>query len=466
MKLSRVRAKLIFLLATLNVVIFALAYAIGLWNFDRSFAHYLEQKSLQQFQPIATALGEAYARKTSWSALLADRETLARITAKLAPPPGEAIAGSLEPSPRENVLPPGLLILDAQGQLLLGPRHYPAKLSRIAIASNGRTVGYLGVMPAPGFAVAAAEQAFSEQQQQSIATIALVLLIASGLGAAGIAHWIGKPVGELARGTFALARGEAGVRIPVRSGDELGLLAQQFNVLAETLDANRKARQEQIADISHELRAPLTVLRGKIEAIEDGIHPASPANLHSLGEDLKRLAASVEDLHLLELTEPTPLACQIAPVALAPLLTRLIASHHLAIEQAGLACELSLPDGVWIQGDSARLIQLFGNLLHNSLSYTDSPGRIRIRIEREASQWKLVWEDSSPGVADAELERLTERRYRGAHASLRRQDGNGLGLAIARSIAEAHGASLSAGHSEFGGLLWQIHFPVNEERPC
>jgi two-component system sensor histidine kinase BaeS len=465
MKLSRVRVKLILLLATLNIAISALLYAIGLWNFDRSFANYLAQKDLQQFQPIAAALGEAYARKASWPALLADRETLTRITAKLFPLPGEAMTGN--PAPREDApLPPGLQILDTQGQLLLGPRHFPANLSRIAITSNGKTVGYLGVMPAPGFAVAAAEQAFSEQQRQGIATIALALLIASGLGAAGIAHWIGKPVGELARGTFALARGEGAVRIPVRSGDEFGQLAQQFNALAETLDASRKARQERIADISHELRAPLTVLQGKIEAIADGIHPASPANLHSLGEDLKRLAASVEDLHLLALTEPAPLACQIAPVALAPLLARLIAGHRLAIEEAGLACELSLPDGVWIQGDSARLVQLFGNLLHNSLSYTDNPGRIRIRIERESSHWKLVWEDSAPGVADVELGRLTERRYRGAHATLRRKDGNGLGLAIARSIAEAHGAKLSAGHSELGGLLWLIHFPVNEERPC
>ncbi|WP_417069309.1 ATP-binding protein [Niveibacterium terrae] len=464
MKLSRICAKLIFLLATLNVIIFTLLYAIGLWSFQRNFAHYLEQKDLQQFQPIATTLGEAYARTPSWPALLADRKTQNWIAARLAPDFG--MAGNPPPPPHRDAPPPRLLILDAQGRLLLGPRHFPANLARIAIVAKGRTVGYLGVIPAPGFAIAAAEQAFSEQQQRTLATVALALLIASGLGAAGIARWIGRPIGELAHGTNSLASGKSGVRIPVHSGDEFGQLARQFNVLAETLDASRKTRQERIADISHELRAPLTVLRGKIEAIEDGIHPASPDNLRSLGEDLKRLTASVEDLHLLALAAPAAFACQSVPVALDPLLTRLIASHRLAIEEAGLACELSLPEGVWIQGDSTRLVQLFGNLLHNSLSYTDSPGQIRIRIEREATNWKLAWEDSAPGVTDAELDRLTERRYRSADASLRRKDGNGLGLAIARSIAEAHGAKLSARHSNLGGLLWQIHFPVSEGRPC
>lgn len=302
--------------------------------------------------------------------------------------------------------------------------------------------------------------------ERSLTMIALALLLASGLEAAGIAHWIGRSAGEITRGILALAKGESGVRISTCADDEFGSLARQFNSLAETLDASRQARQERIADISHELRAPLTVLRGKIEAIADGIHPASPANLRSLEDDLKRMAASIEDLRRIELSYPASLACKHAAIELTPVLSQLFAGHRLAIERAGLSCELSLPEGVWIQGDSSRLVQLFGNLLHNSLSYTDSPGQIRIRIEREATSWKLTWEDSAPGVATAELDRLTERRYRGVEASLRRKDGNGLGLAIARSIAEAHGAELSAGHSELGGLLWQIHFPVSEGRLC
>lgn len=454
MRLKRIQIRLILLLATLNIVIPALVYGIGLWNFDRSFAQYLEQKNLQQIKPVATALGAAYARRASWPALLADPAELGRALQGF---PGPDLTRAHPPSP--------LLILDAAGRILSGPSYHPEHFAKIPIETGGRTVGYLGLMPAPHFAIAATEQAFVEQQRRSFALIALTLLLSSCLAAIGIARWLGKPVGELARGTLALARGESGVRIAADRDDEFGLLARQFNALAETLDAAHRARKERIADISHELRAPLTVLRGKIEAIEDGIHSASPERLRSLREDLARLAASVEDLHLLALAEPAALACRIAPLALPPLLDKLIASHRLAIERAGLACELELPDEAWIAGDPSRLAQLFGNLLHNSLRYTDGPGRIRIRLEREGGDWRLSWEDSAPGVGSEELDHLTERRFRGANAQ-RHQDGSGLGLAIVREIADAHGARLSAGHSALGGLLWEIHFSACEERPC
>lgn len=481
MKLTRVRVKLIVLLATLNIAIAGLVYGLGLWSFDRSFSNYLEQKNLQRLTPVAMALGEAFARKGSWPALLAEPETIAKLLGSgFAPPAQEDPLAEEEPrqnytlashpgvfaAPQGMPPPPGLVIQDARGRTVLGPRHAPANLSRIAIDSNRKRVGYLGVMPAPGFAVAAADQAFLEQQQKSFATIALALLLASGLGAAGIAHWLGKPIGALVRAICALAKGESGVRIAVRGKDELGELARRFNTLAETLEASRKARQERLADISHELRAPLTVLLGKIEAIEDGIHPASVAGIHSLHDDVSRLAASIDDLHLLALTDPAPLACRKTRIELDTLIERLISGHQHAIEHAGLTIELALHRKAWVVGDPVRLTQLFGNLLHNSLRYTCAPGRIRVELEAEDSGWKLRWEDSAPGVSNAELAHLIERRYRAASSVKCEQDGSGLGLAIAHSVAQAHGARLEAGHSELGGLLWSLHFPTIDGSPA
>jgi len=126
------------------------------------------------------------------------------------------------------------------------------------------------------------------------------------------------------------------------------------------------------------------------------------------------------------------------------------------IEEQGLALELDAEPGAVVLADETRLAQVFGNLLQNSLRYTDTPGRIRVRVRREGNRVIVDWEDSAPGVPADELSRLTERLYRVESSRNRASGGSGLGLAIARAIVEGHGGTLTAHPSDLGGLRIQI----------
>jgi two-component system sensor histidine kinase BaeS len=310
----------------------------------------------------------------------------------------------------------------------------------------------------------AIERALSEQQDLRFAAIALGMLVAALVLGAGLAHWLTKRTRAVARATAALIRGDYDVRLQARGHDELAQLARDFNELAATLAANRRARQQWIADIAHELRTPLAVLRGEIEALEDGVRPLGPASLGSLAQEVAQLARLVEDLHLLSLSDLGALDYRKEPLDLAEVVEDIVDAHRRALAERGLEVELRLERGARILGDATRLGQVFGNLMQNSLRYTDSPGRLAVALRRAGGRVVVDWQDSSPGVSERDLPRLTERLFRVDASRSRAGGGSGLGLAIARAIVEAHDGTLVARASPLGGVWWEITFPAAAAR--
>src|SRR6185503_9855531 len=237
---------------------------------------------------------------------------------------------------------------------------------------------------------------------------------------------------------------------------ELARLASDFNALAQTLEAARQARRQWIADIAHELRTPLSILRGEIEALQDGVRPLTQAAIGSLASEAGRLARLVEDLHTLSLSDVGELGYHMEPVDLAELVRETLDGQRRALADKGLELELSAAPDVMIRGDEGRLAQVFGNLLQNSLRYTDAPGVVAVRVERDG---RVIWQDSAPGVPEEDLRRLTERLFRVEGSRNRASGGSGLGLAIARAIVQAHGGTLGASASPLGGLRIELAFP-------
>jgi len=286
------------------------------------------------------------------------------------------------------------------------------------------------------------------------------MLGASLLLGAGLAHWLARRVRTLARGAEALIRGDYAVRIPDAGGDELAHLARDFNTLAETLAATRRARSQWIADIAHELRTPLAVLRGEIEALQDGVRPLGEASLGSLAQEVSHLGRLVEDLHTLSLADVGALSYHKEPLDVAELADEAIAAQRRVLDQKGLAVELALERGATVLADETRLAQVLGNLLQNTLRYTDAPGKLAVAVRRDGERVVLDWQDSSPGVPEADLPRLTERLYRVEVSRSRAGGGSGLGLAIVKAIVEAHGGTLVARASRLGGLALEVALPA------
>ncbi|WP_420853045.1 ATP-binding protein [Spiribacter vilamensis] len=286
----------------------------------------------------------------------------------------------------------------------------------------------------------------------SVALAALLgLLLARGFLA---------PVRRVATATRILADGDLTTRVSELRRDELGQLARDFNRLAETLEHNERLRREVMSDLSHELRTPVSVLRGELEAIEDGVRPLTAETVAGLQESVATLGRLIDDLYELSLADAGALSYRMGMVELAGLLSDLAEHWQSRFDEAGLALELALPaDPITVRGDRRRLEQLWTNLLQNNLRYTDPGGRARLRLEADDEGATVRLEDSAPVVPEPALERIFERLYRVEGSRSRASGGAGLGLAIGRSIVEAHGGSIEAYPSPLGGLGIRVWLP-------
>lgn len=257
--------------------------------------------------------------------------------------------------------------------------------------------------------------------------------------------------------------GDFTTRVAATSADELGKLAQDFNQLASTLEKNQQMRRDFMADISHELRTPLAVLRGELEAIQDGVRKFTPESVASLQAEVGTLTKLVDDLHQLSMSDEGALAYQKTTVDVIPLLEVAGGAFRERFASRDLTLQFSLPDSVTVFGDRDRLMQLFNNLLENSLRYTDSGGSLRISAEQRDKRVLITFADSAPGVSDDQLKKLFERFYRAEGSRNRASGGSGLGLAICVNIVEAHNGRIHAAHSPFGGVSITVELPLERD---
>jgi two-component system sensor histidine kinase BaeS len=293
----------------------------------------------------------------------------------------------------------------------------------------------------------------------------LTLLGVALLGAVALrlAQRLLVPVTPLLEVTHRMAMGDYSARVPTAGADELARLAVDLNRLADTLSHNDRLRRDLLADISHELRTPLSVLRGEIEAMEDGVRPLTQDALASLRVEVSLLSKLIDDLYELSLSDVGALTYEFAPVDITERVATSVAAFGDWFEAKGISLSVHLPDdAVFVNGDLHRLTQLLGNLFENSLRYTDGGGAVRVYLSSTATQLRLEIEDSAPGVPDDALPRLFERLFRVEASRSRRSGGAGLGLALCKHIVEAHGGQIIARHSPLGGLALAITLPCQQ----
>lgn len=354
-----------------------------------------------------------------------------------------------------------VMLLDADRSIIYGDADLTDLLTLRPLIVDQRTVGYLGILPGPSLSDMSAAH-FLDQQTKAFALMALTVMLVSAALAYVFANRLLQPLRSITEGSRALAEGRYGTRVPTRGADELGRLAKDFNSLAEALQQNEGIRRQWVADISHEIRTPLAVLRGEIEALQDGVRPVDIHAINSLHGEILRLGRLVDDLYELSMSDLGALQYHKTSVDPLAILEDDLKTHAEEFRAADIEVTLDnrLTGPVSLNADPDRLEQLFYNLLSNTLRYTDAGGRLVIRASRDDDRLVLDFMDSAPGVPEEDLPRLFERLFRVELSRSRAYGGAGLGLAICRNIVHAHGGNISAQPSSLGGVWVRVTLPL------
>lgn len=450
------------------------------WSIDRGFYEYLKTVSQNRLEQVASDLGQAYEQHGSWDFL------------KLNPPridlgPRWEIRGLKVPSqqiphgpddgwnagmpglhpPRphgfEDDQPNGpLIVLNADRQPVLGFYPKDDKINFLPVIVRSKTVGFVGLL-SPKHFLHPMQVRFLSQQKFALAYAAAGMVFVVVIISLPLARRLVRPISAMAGATHDIASGRYATRIPVSSSDELGLLARDFNDMASTLEKHEKDRRQWVADISHELRTPVAVLQGEIEQLLDGISPLTTDAIRSLHGETLRLKRLVEDLYQLSLSDSGALTYSKEKLDVAETLSSSIENYRADFERKEITVRFKVSGGseIIMVGDRQRLKQLFANLFENTLRYTDPGGELTVDIGCTNGSVVIDFQDSKPGVSDKDLDKLFDRLYRVETSRNRESGGSGLGLAISKNIVEAHGGTISAQHSQLGGLLIRITLPIS-----
>jgi two-component system OmpR family sensor kinase len=444
--------------------------------------------------PMIMTLADYYTHSQSWAGV----ETLFN------EPPGRGENGHGPGwGPGRDQGPPGwwnntpnLVLADASAQIIydrLGRRvgsrlSQPEQADAIPIIEQqGQIIGYL-VFDPPGFgALSGPAQMFLWQFNRSLVQAGL---IAGGLGillGLGIARGLSAPLGRLATAARRISKGDLSQRVPVTGSDEVADLARAFNEMAAGLQQAETLRRSLVADIAHELRTPLAVMQGNLQAILDDVYPLEKAEIATVYDETLILSRLIDDLRELAQAEAGQLSLNLQPVQLVPLIEQAVNLFEELTHEKGIKLAASLPSDLpTVLADPDRVRQVLHNLLANALRHTPDGGEIEIRAEESRggfareqgrdisppllrppapllenttppSLLRITVTDTGPGISPADLPQVFNRFWRADKARSREQGGSGLGLAIARQLVEAQGGQIgveSEGVAGRGSRFW------------
>jgi two-component system sensor histidine kinase BaeS len=492
-----IRAKLFMTLLIASTISVAGMHAFMRWSFNNGLMELAESRQQERIDRISERLILRYREDGGWQRLAADKRLWVSAllgygegTLRSRTPPEVALSdGSVDRASnwlRHGLGEPGiwpptrvmrlaqspdgpplrlemrLMLLDADGELIYGRPELLEGSVRFPLRVKDERVGELTMLPGP-YIPESGEVRFKERQTTSLIIIALGMIVLSAAFAFPLSKRLSRPVRSFQDTARSLAAGDFRARVPMTGEDELGRLGRDINALAESLERNEQARRRWVADISHELRTPLALLRAEIEALQDGVRTLNRAAVDSLHGDVLRLGRLVDDLYELSMTDLGALSYRKTETDPVEVLAGDVAAFRGRFTAARLTLELDgrLAETTTMNADEHRLSQLFRNLLRNSLQYTDPGGTLSVRAATQKTQLVIDFEDSAPGVPPEALPHLFERLYRAETSRSRNTGGAGLGLAICRNIAEAHGGSIEARPSARGGLWIQIRLPTD-----
>ena len=477
-------------MSSLAIAVTLLLVTMTMWNLEKGFARYTAEMELGGLAQQVEQLQRNYAAAGSWAFLRNNEAAWRQLTRPYSetigraivpprhhppspqpfPDPYEPRSGAVTPQPFiSSNLPandplsifPRLSLEDHKGELIAGSARSSDMVWR-PLFYNGKEIGRLLLTPNhnPESTIASA---FLSSQMRNLWISGLAGLLLSLLVSWWLSRHFLSPIRELATGAHALAKGDFSSRIPQHGEDELAELSRDFNQMAAQLEQIERSRSRWISDTSHELRTPLSVLRAEIEALQDGVRAADDETLARLHRQILQLGKLVDDLRLTQSSEAGGMSFDFDNINIVTLLHEACEGFQARYARAGLIIDRSaLPENAdtWIiKGDGDRLLQVFNNLIENSLRYTDPGGYLRLSASIKDNQCSLIFDDTPPAPPETDMANLFDRFFRVEQSRSRSFGGSGLGLSICKQIINAHDGEIHAEASPLGGLRIRLTLP-------
>jgi two-component system, OmpR family, sensor histidine kinase BaeS len=307
-----------------------------------------------------------------------------------------------------------------------------------------------------------AEPAAERQVEDALRRTVVVGSILAGLVALAVgtlvARRVTRPLKQLTAAAGAMQRGDRAARAGITAEPaELGELGRAFDTMADTVQREDELRRNLTADVAHELRTPVTIVQGELEALLDGIADPTPERLSSLNDEVLRLGRIIDDLGTLSAADAAGLRLERAPVDLAAVAAGAAGALRPMAEAAGVTLTTTLGPAR-LEGDAARLDQIARNLIANAVKFTPSGGTVTVRVAAENGAVILEVADTGPGIPADELPDVFDRFWRGTAA--RATSGSGVGLAVVRELVTAHGGTVSGTSPPGGGARFTVELPA------
>jgi len=475
----KIHNKLFLILFSFTFSIIAGLVVLIQWSIGQGVIDYVNAKEIKALEPLVIKLATQYESSASWDEVICDNKSFRRLietelqssqfserpgprSRSMRPPPPERARFEMKGPPKPNNIA-HYALLDKNKQPIRG--RYLDELTYIntPIIVNNIAVGYIAVSKRDGL-VDGYELDFLEQQTNYLWLIAIAAALFTLLLTFLLSRHLVSPVKQIATGMHQLTQGNFTTKLTLDRKDELGQLSEDFNMLALTLAKDEKVRKRWLANISHELRTPMSILLGELEAMLLGIREPNPQNISSANDEAMHLKRLIDDLHMLNSAELGGMHYTMQPTDLTLLLNTIEQKYQVLFEQHAINIYvLNSAKQTIVQADKTRLLQLFDNILMNAVHYAQCT-TISITAENISKKGQsfieLTIEDNGVGVESSHLAHLFEYLYRVDGARNRQEGGAGLGLSICKHIVEGHHGEIVAEKASIGGLAVVISLPT------
>ena len=361
----------------------------------------------------------------------------------------------------------GTIVYDDRANDVLGSVDVKEDGSNVASAPimvDGEKVGTVLVrVPGSETLLTKFDEDFRDKSYNAMIFAAVIALIIAMVMGAIFARTIAAPVKKITNAAKALKEGDYSARTGMTGSDEIARLGNMFDLMADSVESNRKLERRLVTDVAHELRTPLMAIQSTVEAMIDGVFKPDAERLETLNSEVQRLSRLVDALLKLSRLESRTKPIEQKKVDLTEMLSSVVQTHQAYIHDAGLNLEFEYDPHVYVFGDADLLRQATANLISNAVRYTPEGGTLTIMARKGDLMGQIVVKDTGVGLTPEEAKLVFQRFWRADSGRARATGGLGIGLSVVKEIVEQHNGWVRVEGRPNEGACFTIYIPLYSE---